>query len=269
MPKLTRNILTHPLFISLLLSIVLHLSVLRVLGSLYFNESRNSISFSTPNKFSVAFAPNKSAKEIIAAQNTELKTTPTPADSGSKYIASEKLPKATPQKIAHKALHKEIPPTHSTQSRQTVASGSEGDQEKESVSQEKISESPSQAPSTATSNITDSSDSNTNKQIKNEPDARSTVFIQNVEYLEMKKPKYPPLAKRLRQEGTVELLVLIDVEGLPKLLKIQESSEYAILDKAAIKAVKKWRFKPHIVGKKSVEAWAIVPIDFDLRQAQR
>ncbi len=260
---------TRPVLISILLSVCFHLSVIQVLGSLYFNESKNSISFSTPNKFSVSFAPKKATKETSPEINSEIGARPLPTNPGTRNVTRVKSPKLNTKKISRKAIHKNILPDHSTLSGLAIESGPDVLHGKTKYSPENTSESPSQEPSTATANTSDLSDSNTNKHIQNESHSHSTVFIQNIEYLEMTKPRYPPLAKRLRQEGTVKLLVLIDLEGKPKTLKVQESSEHSILDKAALKAVKKWRFKPHIVGKKPVEAWAIVPIDFDLRQAQR
>ncbi len=267
--NITKINLTRPILISILLSVFFHLSVIRVLGNLYFNDSKNATSFSTPYKFSVSFAPKKSTKETSSEINSDISTRQLPTNPGIRNKTLAKTLELNTQKISKKAPHKNILPDHSTLSGQAIESGPDVLHGKVKNNQENPSESPSQDPSTATANTSDLSDSNTNKHIQNESHSHSTVFVQNIEYLEMTKPRYPPLAKRLRQEGTVKLLVLIDLEGKPKALKVQESSEHSILDKAALKAVKKWRFKPHIVGKKPVEAWAIVPIDFDLRQAQR
>ncbi len=269
MPRLAKTLLTHPLLISILLSICLHLSVIQVLGTLYFNESKNAISFTTPNKFSVVFSPNDAKKQSTSKKNSQLDATSSLTAPGPRNHTPENNLSTTSQKVSQEKTLREYT-THSQKNPdQMIESGQEGISTGAQTKMEQVSESPSQNPSTALKNTSISSDSNTNQQIEIDPNTRSTVFVQNIEYLHMEKPKYPALAKRLRQEGIVKLLVLIDFEGKPKVLKIQESSEYSILDNAALKAVKKWRFKPHVVGKKPVEAWAIVPIDFDLRQAKR
>ncbi len=268
MSKLTKISFKNPLVISLAISIIFHFSVFQALGTLHFNTSKNSVSFSTPNKYSVAFSPNKSAKESAPEKDTQLNPTPIPITPGVEQNTSAKKSISKSQKLSQKSNQKNDPITPLIQAQQTDESGPKGKPINAHAKAEKNSQSLSQSPSTAKKNASNTADSNTNRQIQHEPNRRSSVFIQNVEYLVMTKPKYPPLAKRLRLEGTVNVLVLIDLEGKPKELSIHKSSDHPILDKAAIKAIKKWRFKPHVIGKKSAEAWAIVPIDFDLRQSK-
>lgn len=78
-------------------------------------------------------------------------------------------------------------------------------------------------------------------------------------------PKYPPLAKRRGMEGKVMLKVLIGLDGRPVDIKIHKSSRHKILDKAAIAAVKKWKFKPAKKNGKAVQDWVLVPINFSLQ----
>lgn len=57
-------------------------------------------------------------------------------------------------------------------------------------------------------------------------------------------PAYPPEAMRRRQEGTVRLVVHVSTEGTPVLVELAGSSGHPSLDKAAVDAVGRWRFRP-------------------------
>lgn len=83
-------------------------------------------------------------------------------------------------------------------------------------------------------------------------------------YLNNPAPAYPPLARRMREEGRVLLRVRISAEGLPQAVQVNESSGSARLDNAARDAVERWRFAPARQDDKAVEAWVIVPIVFKL-----
>ena len=79
-------------------------------------------------------------------------------------------------------------------------------------------------------------------------------------------PSYPGLARKRGQEGTVTLQVLVNSEGSVDELKIEISSGFAILDRAALKAVRKWSFEPGRRGKKKEAMWVRVPVTFKLKK---
>ncbi len=83
--------------------------------------------------------------------------------------------------------------------------------------------------------------------------------------LKITKPKYPIIARRMRYEGTV----VLDIEVLPNgsvgEVKVVESSGYEILDKAAIKEVKRWRFIPAVRNGKPVRSVVRERIVFKIR----
>lgn len=83
-------------------------------------------------------------------------------------------------------------------------------------------------------------------------------------YLDNPKPAYPAIARRRRLEGTVLLEVLVSAEGRPIDLRLAESSGSAILDDAALGAVRGWRFVPAKRRDQPVEAQLRVPIRFRL-----
>jgi protein TonB len=47
-------------------------------------------------------------------------------------------------------------------------------------------------------------------------------------------------------------------------LKIFQSSGYAILDRASLKAVRNWRFEPARRGPRPIAMWVKVPVRFKL-----
>jgi len=78
-------------------------------------------------------------------------------------------------------------------------------------------------------------------------------------------PEYPRSALRRRQEGTVLLRVLISETGRREDIKIHSPSRYSLLNNAAVKAVKKWKFKPNLVNGRPVKSWIEIPIEFKIR----
>jgi len=81
-------------------------------------------------------------------------------------------------------------------------------------------------------------------------------------------PKYPERARRKGWEGTTLLRVLIDRRGKSKAIQVSQSSGFAALDRAAVKAVEQWRFYPAQNGNGQVESWVRVPIIFRLVKDQ-
>ncbi|MCJ2178305.1 TonB family protein [Novosphingobium sp. 2580] len=57
-------------------------------------------------------------------------------------------------------------------------------------------------------------------------------------------PVYPVQARRQREQGTVKLLVLVGVDGRVEDIEIASSSGSTALDRAALRAVRHWRWEP-------------------------
>lgn len=83
-------------------------------------------------------------------------------------------------------------------------------------------------------------------------------------YLNNPKPAYPAISKRLGEEGTVKIKVLIGVDGLVKELRLSRSSGFERLDDAALTAVKQWRFVPGKRNGVPDTMWFDVPVRFEL-----
>lgn len=86
----------------------------------------------------------------------------------------------------------------------------------------------------------------------------------DADYLQNPKPPYPPMSKKLNEQGTVIIRVLIGVDGLPQKSEIRKSSGYSRLDESAATTVMKWRYVPGKRAGVPETMWFNVPINFVL-----
>ena len=77
-------------------------------------------------------------------------------------------------------------------------------------------------------------------------------------------PKYPPLARRRSQEGTVWLSIRLDEFGRQKERRVLRSSGISSLDDAALEAVAGWKFQPEVQDGQSISSRVEIPIHFAL-----
>lgn len=77
-------------------------------------------------------------------------------------------------------------------------------------------------------------------------------------------PVYPELARRRGEQGRVLLRVRVGVNGVPLAVQVAQTSGYASLDRAAIAAVKQWRFSPALKDGLAVAGIALIPVQFRL-----
>lgn len=86
----------------------------------------------------------------------------------------------------------------------------------------------------------------------------------DADYLNNPKPPYPPLSKRMGEQGKVVIRTLIGADGVATEASIQKSSGFDRLDQAALATARKWRYVP---GKRAGVAeamWFNVPFTFVL-----
>lgn len=88
-------------------------------------------------------------------------------------------------------------------------------------------------------------------------------------YFRNQPPEYPQLAKQMRQEGLVILRVEIDQKGIPVQVEVKQGSGFPLLDQAALKAVKRWRFQPEQIGDSPVKSVVAIPVRFRLEDSER
>lgn len=77
-------------------------------------------------------------------------------------------------------------------------------------------------------------------------------------------PLYPISAARRREQGRVVLRVDVTADGRADAVQVAVSSGFSALDRAAIEAVRLWRFVPATRGGTPVPGAAEVPINFTL-----
>lgn len=88
----------------------------------------------------------------------------------------------------------------------------------------------------------------------------------DADYLDNPRPVYPPLSRRMGEEGRVVLRVFVEASGLPSQIEVRTGSGSERLDRAAAAAVWRWKFVPARQGAEAVGAWVLVPIVFTLKE---
>lgn len=86
----------------------------------------------------------------------------------------------------------------------------------------------------------------------------------DADYLQNPKPPYPPISRRLNEQGKTTVRVLIGADGLPQRAEIAKSSGFDRLDQAAVGTVMRWRFVPGKRGGVPEAMWFNVPINWVL-----
>ena len=77
-------------------------------------------------------------------------------------------------------------------------------------------------------------------------------------------PGYPPVSRRMGEQGQVLLDVLILADGSVGELKVKKTSGFRRLDSAALDAVERWRYQPARRGNTPIAYWYVQPIVFAL-----
>ena len=99
------------------------------------------------------------------------------------------------------------------------------------------------------------------------PATMPTVHLpsSDADYLQNPSPPYPPISRRLNEQGRTTVRVLIGIDGLPQRSEVAKSSGFERLDQAALATVMRWRFVPGKRGDVPEAMWFNVPIDWVLR----
>jgi len=78
-------------------------------------------------------------------------------------------------------------------------------------------------------------------------------------------PRYPTESRRKREQGVVLLSVLLAVDGTVADISIAQSSGFDRLDRAALSAVRRWRWSPTMRGGAPVMVRGVVEVPFVLQ----
>ncbi|WP_199054379.1 energy transducer TonB [Aquitalea sp. ASV15] len=88
-------------------------------------------------------------------------------------------------------------------------------------------------------------------------------------YLNNPKPIYPPLSIEMEETGTVRLRVQVSAQGLPLAVELEQTSGFPRLDRAALTAVRGWKFTPAKRGDEAIPYTFIVPVQFSLKNLRK
>jgi protein TonB len=80
------------------------------------------------------------------------------------------------------------------------------------------------------------------------------------------RPAYPAAPRRLGIQGTTMLRVHILEDGRIGDVRVEHSAGHPDLDRAAMEAVRRWRFEPARRGADAVAMWVLLPVEFRLTQ---
>lgn len=78
-------------------------------------------------------------------------------------------------------------------------------------------------------------------------------------------PRYPRNAQRSGAEGTVQVQVDVGPDGVPTSVALAQGSGHRELDRAAMDAVRRWRFRPAMANGQPTVGRVTVPIQFSMR----
>ena len=87
-----------------------------------------------------------------------------------------------------------------------------------------------------------------------------------VQFLVAPQVEYPRASRRLKESGRTLVSVYVDEAGLPRQVLVKTSSGFALLDEAALAAVRKARFKPYMEHGQPTAGWVVIPMVFDLER---
>ena len=84
-------------------------------------------------------------------------------------------------------------------------------------------------------------------------------------YLDNPPPAYPLAARLAGHTGIVLLEVIVNDSGHPTAVTVARSSGDPVLDRAAVTAVRRWRFHPALAAGRPVTARVEFPVRFRLK----
>lgn len=99
---------------------------------------------------------------------------------------------------------------------------------------------------------------------RTEPEPAATPPVVSANKALNKAPLYPMLSRRLKEQGTVYLQVLVMKNGKVGQLKLKQSSGFARLDQSALNAVRSWTYEPALKLGQPIDFWFVQPVVFNL-----
>lgn len=94
-----------------------------------------------------------------------------------------------------------------------------------------------------------------------QPRFRQSVLMEG-NLIHRVEPEYPALAKQIRLEGVVVLKAVISPAGTVEKLELREG--HPLLARAAIEAVRQWRYRPYYLNREPIEVETQITVKFTL-----
>ena len=116
----------------------------------------------------------------------------------------------------------------------------------------------------SSTSTTHSQTSSTNTGQSHSSSSQQILGQHDIQYRKKPVPKYPVVSRKLKEQGQSIVLVQVDNNGQPIQVRLNSSSGFARLDKAALDAVQKAQFKPYQQGGTAQTVWVKIPIIFSL-----
>lgn len=98
--------------------------------------------------------------------------------------------------------------------------------------------------------------------------AMTAVAVEEVQYVQAPKPRYPAISRRLKEQGVVVLKVLVNERGEAQRIEVADSSGFERLDRAAVEAVAGATFRPLLENGVPRAMLVLIPIEFGLHRAK-
>lgn len=105
---------------------------------------------------------------------------------------------------------------------------------------------------------------NTTASVISPTPARVELPSSDADYLNNPYPPYPPMSKRMGEQGKVVIRTLIGADGVAQEASIHQSSGFDRLDQAALATARKWRYVPGKRAGMAETMWFNVPFTFVL-----
>lgn len=97
----------------------------------------------------------------------------------------------------------------------------------------------------------------------NAPQIKQGATVQAAKLVKKVQPVYPEIARSERLSGTVKLHALIATDGTVKILRVLTGR--CSLSRAAVDAVRKWRYTPTLLNGEPVEVLTTIDVIFEIR----
>ncbi len=91
--------------------------------------------------------------------------------------------------------------------------------------------------------------------------------LDGIQMISGKPPRYPKESRRKKEQGTVRLRVLLGTDGRVETISVSSSSGFPRLDKAALDAVRRWRWAPVMRNGEPIKVLGYTEIPFVLSGA--